>query len=265
MHNPSWGSLHGSNVTLYSYRRFKTSHLLNLRFLEEEIEQVDREIYQADLKLGVPDSKVDRLLLKHNMRDAGEKSPDAISNKLILRLRDSGGCSANEALAGFNHLMNMQTCALSDYPWHVRFRHQFNKEEASQTGLVRVDLPLGRPRSPIEIELMALIRAFHQRRHEKSDISAIDVEALSPHKDTTLVVQSPTRFGITLLTAWFLVVPLCILSAQKSKGAKLVTIVIFIVLFCFLVSFLSRTSSHMAMAASAGYAAVLAVFISKNP
>jgi hypothetical protein len=34
-----------SNITLYSFRRFKTTHLLNLRFLEAELSELDHKLY----------------------------------------------------------------------------------------------------------------------------------------------------------------------------------------------------------------------------
>jgi hypothetical protein len=33
------------NLTLHGFRRFKTTHLLNLRFLEEEIAELDHVVY----------------------------------------------------------------------------------------------------------------------------------------------------------------------------------------------------------------------------
>lgn len=38
-------------VSLFGFRRFRTSQLLNIRFLEDEISAIDREIYQAGLQL----------------------------------------------------------------------------------------------------------------------------------------------------------------------------------------------------------------------
>jgi len=34
-----------NNLTLHGFRRFKTTYLLNLRFLEEEIAQMDYTLY----------------------------------------------------------------------------------------------------------------------------------------------------------------------------------------------------------------------------
>ena len=38
-------STEDNNLALHGFRRFKTTHLLNLRFLEEEIADLDHAIY----------------------------------------------------------------------------------------------------------------------------------------------------------------------------------------------------------------------------
>lgn len=77
-----------SNVTLHGFRRFKTIHLLNLRFLEEEIAEIDWKIYQAGLGLGQQPSANDRLGLRHSKINANPPAAkDVITRALILRLR----------------------------------------------------------------------------------------------------------------------------------------------------------------------------------
>lgn len=78
-----------NNLTLHGFRRFKTTHLLNLRFLESEIAELDHVIYQAGLSLDLSPSAKDRLGLRHVRRD--EKAPslaETINRELILKLRD---------------------------------------------------------------------------------------------------------------------------------------------------------------------------------
>jgi hypothetical protein len=78
-----------NNLTLHGFRRFKTTQLLNLRFLEDEIANMDRAIYQAGLNLGLSISSTDRLGLKQGMRDA--QSPglnNIITQEFILKLRE---------------------------------------------------------------------------------------------------------------------------------------------------------------------------------
>ncbi|KAH6714369.1 hypothetical protein BKA61DRAFT_424009, partial [Leptodontidium sp. MPI-SDFR-AT-0119] len=58
-----------SNLTLHGFCRFKTTHLLNLRFLESEIAELDHIIFQAGLSLGLSPSPEGRLGLKHGKRD----------------------------------------------------------------------------------------------------------------------------------------------------------------------------------------------------
>jgi hypothetical protein len=61
-------------VSLFGFRRFQTSQLLNLRFLEEEIADLDEDMYHAGLKLATPDRRNDRLGLRGAQRlaDDGE-------------------------------------------------------------------------------------------------------------------------------------------------------------------------------------------------
>ena len=78
-----------NNLTLHGFRRFKTTHLLNLRFLEHEIAEMDHTIYQAGLGLGLSPSSTDRLGLKHSKRDKhAPRIDDAITQEFILKLRD---------------------------------------------------------------------------------------------------------------------------------------------------------------------------------
>jgi hypothetical protein len=78
-----------NNLTLHGFRRFKTTHLLNLRFLEHELAEMDHTIYQAGLSLDIDPSSTDRLGIKHAKRDANVPNiDDIITQKFILKLRD---------------------------------------------------------------------------------------------------------------------------------------------------------------------------------
>ena len=79
-----------NGLTLHGFRRFKTSHLLNLRFLEEEIAKLDRQVYQAGLKLELKKSTtVDKLGLQHAKRDANALRADEVMDQsLVLKLRE---------------------------------------------------------------------------------------------------------------------------------------------------------------------------------
>ena len=73
-------------LTLFGFRRYRTIHLLNLRFLEAEIDKVDHAIYQAGLSLDYLPI-LDRLGLKGAKRDADATKED-VDEPLILRLRE---------------------------------------------------------------------------------------------------------------------------------------------------------------------------------
>jgi hypothetical protein len=77
-----------NRLSLFGFRRFRTIHLLNLRFLEAEVEKIDRKIFQAGLKLGIEPTDTDKLGLRHSKLD--ENSPESeeiIKPELILQLR----------------------------------------------------------------------------------------------------------------------------------------------------------------------------------
>lgn len=85
----SWQAASADNdLTLYGFRRFKTSHLLNLRFLEDEIAELDHDVFQAGLTLGLDHAPANKLGLNYCKRDA--YTPDIgviITGELVLRLR----------------------------------------------------------------------------------------------------------------------------------------------------------------------------------
>lgn len=77
-----------NNVTLYGFRRFKVSHLLNLRFLEQEIAELDHTMYQAGLNMGLEPTARDRLGLKHSKLDTHAPALESTMNpELVSRLR----------------------------------------------------------------------------------------------------------------------------------------------------------------------------------
>lgn len=79
-----------SNLTLHGFRRFKTTHLLNLRFLEAEIAEIDHLMFQLGYSLNVKPSSTDRLGLKHGKRDETLPSVNQnLSKGLIHKLRQS--------------------------------------------------------------------------------------------------------------------------------------------------------------------------------
>ena len=76
-------------LTLYGFRRFRTTHLLNLRYLEEEIDHIDHQIYQAGLRLGDTPTSLDRLGLQHGRIDASALGHgEVMTRELVLRMRE---------------------------------------------------------------------------------------------------------------------------------------------------------------------------------
>ena len=284
-------------LTLYGFRRFRTTHLLNLRLLETEIGTIDHKIYQAGLGLGLPLTSADRLGLKHSKRDEHAPSPEEIFNpEFVSRLRqllkeygtllhwkESGvlrlmqHCIADEALTSCNQIMMMETFALADNSWQATLRSDNqNPYELYKTRLIRVDT-VGRSRSGdlLRRTLRKYLRAFwffvrfrgqHAHQKHSSYFSATELESnlKRSYQNTSSLADILTRFLIALIAGIFLVIPLVILSHQSTTEAHLVTISVFIVVFSLLISLLTRATNEETMVASAAYAAVLSVFFSNN-
>ena len=78
-----------NNLTLHGFRRFKTAYLLNLRFLEGEIAELDHDLYQAGLSLNLPRTGTDRLGLRDSKRDrCVPKVEDTVTSKKMIQLRE---------------------------------------------------------------------------------------------------------------------------------------------------------------------------------
>ena len=84
-----WSNVTDDNaLTLFGFRRFRTTHLLNLRLLETEINKIDHQIYQAGLSLGLPSTSADKLGLRNSKRDERAPSPEEILRPdLVSKLR----------------------------------------------------------------------------------------------------------------------------------------------------------------------------------
>lgn len=83
------GATSDHHETLFGFRRYRTAHLLNLRFLEAEIEEIDRHLYQAGLQRDQcldRRYRVDRLGLQRAKRDS-EHVGQPVNKDLIARLR----------------------------------------------------------------------------------------------------------------------------------------------------------------------------------
>lgn len=87
-----WREITSDNhLTLFGFRRYRTTHLLNLRFLEAEIDKIDHDLYQAGLQLNQPlrrENTLDRLGLKQAKKDGKRmKIEEVVNEALIMRLR----------------------------------------------------------------------------------------------------------------------------------------------------------------------------------
>jgi len=77
-----------SNVTLHGFQRFKTTHLINLRLMEQEIAEMDRKLYQAGLSWGHDISSADRLGLGAARRDSDTTNAnETITTEFVEKLR----------------------------------------------------------------------------------------------------------------------------------------------------------------------------------
>lgn len=171
----------------------------------------------------------------------------------------------------------METFALADHNGQSNLRSDLNPYETFKTRLLRVDLPPRRDsRDVLRHSLRKCLRTIwfyflsgrprdSEQHGPYSSASELESRLKKSHQNTALIAEFVTRFLVALVASAFLIVPLIILSSQSSKNAHLTTVSVFIVIFAFLVSLLSKASNSETMAAAAAYAAVLVVFLSNSP
>ncbi|RFU24804.1 hypothetical protein B7463_g11530, partial [Scytalidium lignicola] len=269
-------STEDNNLTLYGFRRFKTTHLLNLRLLEEEIDRLDHQIYQAGLKLGIALTPTDRLGLKHCKKDEWSLRPEEIiDEKLIQKLRDLLR-QYDDGLASFAKIMAMETCSMLDDERQTNLRTDLSLYEIYNTRLVRVDLGPRTFQDPFHRRLHKYLRWFRYWKlsrqsstdHEQGPPSPIYRDRSTQkwsYQNTTVIADVMWRVLVALAANVFIVVPLAILSYQSSKRTQLITVSAWIVVFSFLASIFFKASNQATVAVIAAYAAVLSVFISNGP
>lgn len=77
-----------NELSLFSFRRYRTSHLINLRFLENEVERVTHEIYQAGLQVEIKEECKKKLGLQYATRNPNTQPiEEVITRPKILELR----------------------------------------------------------------------------------------------------------------------------------------------------------------------------------
>ena len=169
----------------------------------------------------------------------------------------------------------METFSLADNSAQSSLRKDFHSYEKYKTRLVRVDLaPRNGSRDVLRHSFRKLLRYFwFFIRHkgvtddlpvEYSEGIVLEANLKRTYQNTTYLAEVITRFVIAILAGAFLVVPLIVLSHQSSNKSHLITVSVCIVVFSLLISLASKASNEQTMAASAGYAAVLVVFITNS-
>ncbi|KAL9015117.1 MAG: hypothetical protein Q9173_000257 [Seirophora scorigena] len=271
-----WGhSTEDRNLTLYGFRRFKTSHLVSLRFLEEEIAELDHRIYQDGLSLdnGTLDRKSDRLGLRCSHRDASVPAlQDSITDSVVLRLR-SLLKEYDDALASFNKLMAMETFSLIDDEGQSRERNDLHPYEKYKTRLVRADLGTRTAHDPFHRGIQKALRRFQYWRTcgevetggEQGTITRPPRDAKSvSYQNSAFLAGILSRILASLMAGAFMVLPLIMVSYQTRQRDRLITISIWIVGFSLSLAATLRASNLTTTGVVAAYAAVLSVFVSKN-
>lgn len=279
------------NLTLYGFRRFKTSHLLNLRLLEDEIGKLDRMVFQAGLGLGLEISPEDRLGLNYCRLDKESVDfekllQDGSMEKLRQLLKDYGEkqlqtarsgsidrCATDNALVSFSQIMSLETFSLLDDEQQSSYHQELSLPEMHKMRLLRVDKQFDRIRQdPIQQWLQKTLRNRHYRNLAARSSSVDDCRPRIvrgakewSQQSTSYVASIIARVISALLLAAFLLVPLVLLSEQSSKGIQLAIITVSIILFCCFVSVMLKVSHLEMIIVCAAYTAILSVFISNAP
>lgn len=286
-----------SSLTLFGFQRFRTAHLLNLRLLESEIRTLNHKLYQAGLNLNEHAIGEERLGVKYEERGVETESPTkVITEDLVLKLRDLlkqygmakpmttliyrlSSIPIDEALVSFNQLMLMETYSSADNPAQPCLRSDIDFYERYKTRLLRADLPrCNGSRDVLQHYFRKGLRMLWFfmcsggiNNNAQSSVlpnSKVDIESTSDRRssqNTAQLADFLSRIVVAVLAGMFLVTPLNLLSRQTDNGTQLALVSIFIVIFAFLLSLVSKASHQETMAASAAYAAVLVVFIANSP
>ena len=171
----------------------------------------------------------------------------------------------DEGLLAFNSIMFMEQCTMTDSAAITSQQTSLTGQSAYSTRLLRVDLALRSSRDPLRSTLYQWLRAFNFYRSYGQSDTERQMNRRKTDLNTTLLADIAARFLVALLAGIFLVIPLVILSFQSDPKAHLLTVSICIVVFSFLLSLGTKASNQETMVASAGYAAVLVVFVASSP
>lgn len=177
---------------------------------------------------------------------------------------------ADEALSAFNNVMAMETFSLLDDEKQFNMRADLTLPEIYKTRLLRTDLGPRSRTDPFQRWFHRYLRGYRYWKLSRSQSSVEGLGALRrghrwSYQNTALVASILGRVTSAVMTCFFLVVPLAILSADWAWGAQLTIVSVCILVFSFLVAIMLKVSNFEMMALSAAYAAVLSVFVSNGP
>jgi hypothetical protein len=164
--------------------------------------------------------------------------------------------------------MIMETFSLLDDEQQASLRDDLGMYEAHKTRLLRVDLGTQSRTDPFQRWLHKYLRALgYWRLSPKAKSSSEGLGSTAGRQqrwssqNTILIADVIGR----VLTAVSITAPLAIMSHESSRNVQLVVVSVCIIILSFLVSLFLKVSSFEMMAVSAGYAAVLSVFVSNVP
>lgn len=165
----------------------------------------------------------------------------------------------------------METFLLLDDEQQASLRDDLSLHEVYKTRLLRVDLGTRSRTDPFQrwlhkhLRTLRYWRLSRKARNNEGHSSITGREQLWSYQNTILIAEVIGRVATAALTVCFIIAPLAIMSHQFSKNIQLIIILVCIIILFFLVSLFLKVSNFEMMAVSAGYAAVLSVFISNVP
>lgn len=163
----------------------------------------------------------------------------------------------------------METFSLLDDEQQTSLRDDLSLYEAYKTRMLRVDRGTRSRTDPFQRWLHKYLRAFrYWRLSRKAQNNSEGLGSVArgqkrwSYQNTILIAEVIGRLTTAALTAVFIIAPLAIMSHEASKSVQLVVVSVCVIILSFLVSLFLRVSNFEMMAVSAGYAAVLSVFVS---
>ncbi|KAI1299003.1 hypothetical protein F5Y03DRAFT_408947 [Xylaria venustula] len=257
-----------NSLTRHRVRRSKTAHLINLRFLEEDIAALNDVIVQAGINTRLDTSSSDRLGRTHSQSvTENPRVEKSLREKLWKRRRLIGEFS-DDALISFNQIMTMETFSLMDNDKQSSLHADRSMHEIYSTQLIRTELGTRSRREHFRCLIQKYLRDLRYWRLFKKD--GHEEVPRQPQKSRqvrhlkTLLVAEVVGHLITALTiVIFLIVPPVILEHQY-QSTQTVVFSIFVLLFLFIVTAMLRISTLEMMFISEAYAVVLATFVTSN-